>query len=167
MWNIVKIGGDWYHLDVTWDAADQNSRYMYFNVDDKTIKKNHSIGERFQSSGSLRSNKMYNFDLPKCTAKKYNYYERNSVKISNYNCDERMIDYIKKSAKLKREYFYFKLDENLSMEMFKNRVFLPKIFGFISKANGSLKNGLKIGSKSLYYSVCSNQNVLFVRVNYI
>ncbi len=167
MWNIVKIGGDWYHLDVTWDAADANSRYMYFNVDDKTIKKNHFIGEQFQMSGVFRSNKMYNFDLPKCTAKKYNYYERNSAKISSYNCDEIMIDYIKKSAKLKREYFYFKLDENLSMEMFKSRVFLPKIFSFISKANEFLKNGCKVGTKSLYYSVCSNQNVLFVKVNYI
>ena len=78
-----------------------------------------------------------------------------------------MIDYIKKSAKLKREYFYFKLDENLSMEMFKSRVFLLKIFSFISKANESLKNGCKVGTKSLYYSVCSNQNVLFVKVNYI
>lgn len=167
MWNIVKIGGDWYHLDVTWDSADKNSRYMYFNVDDKTIKKNHSIGEQFQVAGLLRPHKMYNFDLPKCTAKKYNYYERNSAKISSYNCEKSIIDYIEKSAKLKRENFYFKLDDKLSMEMFKDKVFLPKIFSFISKANRSLNNGFKIGVKSLCYSVCSNQNVLFVKVNYI
>lgn len=167
MWNIVKIGGDWYHLDVTWDAADENSRYMYFNVDDKIIKKNHFIGEQFQMSGALQPHKMYNFDLPKCTAKKYNYCERNSAKISSYNCDESMIDYIKKSAKLKRGYLYFKLDDKLSMEMFKNRVFMPKIFSFISKANEYLKNGFKIGAKSLYYSTYGNQNVLFVKVNYI
>ena len=167
MWNMVKIGGDWYHLDVTWDSADKNSRYMYFNVDDKTIKKNHSIGEQFQVAGLLRPHKMYNFDLPKCTAKKYNYYERNSAKISSYNCEKSIIDYIEKSAKLKRENFYFKLDDKLSMEMFKDKVFLPKIFSFISKANRSLNNGFKIGVKSLCYSVCSNQNVLFVKVNYI
>ena len=167
MWNMVKIGGEWYHLDVTWDATDENSRYMYFNVDDKTIKKNHFVGEQFQLGGMLNSGKMYNFDLPKCTATKFNYYEKNALKISNYNCDESIIDYIKKSAKLKNKYIYFKLDEKLNMEMFKNQVFLPKIFRFISKANESLKNGFRIGTKSLYYSVCSNQNVLFIKVNYI
>ena len=167
MWNIVKIGGDWYHLDVTWDSSDEGSRYMYFNLDDKTIKKNHSIGRQFQGSKALYASKIYNFNLPKCTATKYNYYERNSFKVSNYNCDESIIEYIKKSAKLKHEYIYFKLDDKLSVEMFKNYVFLPKIFRFISRANQSLKNGCKIETKSLYYSTCSNQNVLFIKVKYI
>lgn len=167
MWNIVKIGGDWYHLDVTWDSSDEGSRYMYFNLDDKTIKKNHSIGRQFQGSKAFYAGKIYNFNLPKCTATKYNYYERNSFKVSNYNCDESIIEYIKKSAKLKHEYIYFKLDDKLSVEMFKNYVFLPKIFRFISRANQSLKNGCKIETKSLYYSTCSNQNVLFIKVKYI
>lgn len=166
MWNIVKIGGDWYHLDVTWDSTDEGSRYMYFNVDDKTIKKNHSIGRQFQG-GKASYAKIYNFNLPKCTANKYNYYEINSFKVSNYNCDESIIEYIKKCAKLKHEYIYFKLSDRLSIEMFKKYVFLPNIFRFISRANQSLKNGCKIETKSLYYSTCSTQNVLFIKVKYI
>ena len=167
MWNIVKISGDWYHLDVTWDSSDKESRYMYFNVDDKTIKKDHLIGRQFQEIKASCSNRVYNFNLPKCTATKYNYYERNSFKVPNYNCDESIIEYIKKCAKLKREYVCFKLNDKLSIEMFKKYVFLPKIFRFISKANQSLKNGCKIETKSICYSACSNQNVLFIKLRYI
>lgn len=43
-WNIVKIGGTYYHLDATFDntlgkhsAAGQEIRYDYFNLDDKKI----------------------------------------------------------------------------------------------------------------------------------
>ena len=30
MWNIVKIGGVWYHLDSTWDGAISNNKYQWF-----------------------------------------------------------------------------------------------------------------------------------------
>ena len=47
-WNIVKIGGTYYHLDATFDntlgkhsAAGQEIRYDYFNLDDKKIFRDH------------------------------------------------------------------------------------------------------------------------------
>lgn len=45
-WNIVKIGGEYYHLDATWDdpvAEDDSNepRYSYFNVTDEQIGQNH------------------------------------------------------------------------------------------------------------------------------
>lgn len=47
MWNIVKINGKYYHLDMTWDdPVDQNktdmSRHTYMNLSDEEIKKTHS-----------------------------------------------------------------------------------------------------------------------------
>ena len=38
-WNIVKIGGTYYHLDATFDNSlgDEEIRYDYFNLDDKNI----------------------------------------------------------------------------------------------------------------------------------
>ena len=48
-WNLVKIDGKWYHLDVTWDdpVPDQTGavRYTYFNLTDQEIKKDHSWSE--------------------------------------------------------------------------------------------------------------------------
>jgi transglutaminase/protease-like cytokinesis protein 3 len=42
-WNIVKIEGNMYHLDVTFDMSmkDKINRYDYFNLTDQDIKKEH------------------------------------------------------------------------------------------------------------------------------
>jgi transglutaminase/protease-like cytokinesis protein 3 len=44
IWNMVKIKGQWYHVDVTWDrvlAGTSVPRYNYFNVTDRQIAKDH------------------------------------------------------------------------------------------------------------------------------
>ncbi|MDO4475717.1 MAG: transglutaminase domain-containing protein [Lachnospiraceae bacterium] len=45
-WNVVRIGGVYYHLDVTFDGslckeAGEEIRYDYFNLDDKQIFRDH------------------------------------------------------------------------------------------------------------------------------
>ena len=44
-WNIVRIGGNYYHLDATFDNTLGNDkkeiRYDYFNLDDKSIFRDH------------------------------------------------------------------------------------------------------------------------------
>ena len=45
-WNIVKIGGQYYHLDLTWDDpimedGSDELRYSYFNITDEQIQLNH------------------------------------------------------------------------------------------------------------------------------
>ena len=42
-WNIVKIGGTYYHLDATFDNSlgDEEIRYDYFNLDDTNIFRDH------------------------------------------------------------------------------------------------------------------------------
>ncbi len=46
-WNIVKIGGKWYHLDATWDDTGDDPKYDYFLVGENTIKKNHIIDKDY------------------------------------------------------------------------------------------------------------------------
>lgn len=51
MWNMVRIGSLWYHVDVTWDDPVSNSgpmlRYDYFLVSDSTIRADHTIDNPF------------------------------------------------------------------------------------------------------------------------
>ena len=52
MWNVVKIDGEWYHLDCTWDdpldskvpdeITDGYRNYEFFNVTDEYISKTHT-----------------------------------------------------------------------------------------------------------------------------
>ena len=53
MWNMVKIDGNWYHADVTWDdplAPDGKPRlrYDYFLISEAKIKEDHTINDTFK-----------------------------------------------------------------------------------------------------------------------
>ena len=63
-WNKVKIGGEYYNLDVTWDdpVPDEPGRvmYNYFNITDEELERDH----------------VWNHSKwPAATEKEYNYYE--------------------------------------------------------------------------------------------
>ncbi|MBE5923263.1 MAG: hypothetical protein E7271_02190 [Lachnospiraceae bacterium] len=66
-WNLVKLSGEWYHMDATWDdpLPDQGDKVMhpYFNVSDEVMASNHTW---------LRS------DYPKAESMTYNYYQYNN-----------------------------------------------------------------------------------------
>ena len=74
MWNIVKINGDYYHLDLTWDdPVSSNSSSMsihtYFNLTDEAIGINHS-----------------DFSYtPGCTATEENYSIKHGLRFENYS----------------------------------------------------------------------------------
>lgn len=74
MWNIVKINGNFYHLDITWDdpVNDRNRdmrTYSYFNVSDDEIKKNHSD---------------FSINIP-CLSMAENYYTKTGTYFSSYS----------------------------------------------------------------------------------
>lgn len=70
MWNMVRIGSDWYHIDVTagnaMDTAFPYIRYDYFCVTDEVIKKYHTIYEQ-------------SFEYPQAESERYNYYIYNGL----------------------------------------------------------------------------------------
>ena len=52
MWNMVKLYGQWYHVDVTWDDpvmsdGTQMLRHKYFLISDSEIRRDHSIYSLF------------------------------------------------------------------------------------------------------------------------
>lgn len=73
-WNLVKLDGEYYHLDTTWDdpTPDRGSRvsYGYFNLNDDQISVNHKWDrEKF----------------PKSTGTRYNYFVLNKMAVNNHN----------------------------------------------------------------------------------
>lgn len=77
MWNMVKLGGNWYHVDVTWDNSDDDLRkdypgvilYQYFMVTDSVIKNNHTISS-------------YPAEPPRAMGRIENYFVREGFDIS-------------------------------------------------------------------------------------
>ncbi len=70
MWNLVKLDGNWYHMDVTFDDPISDKpmcEYTYFGLTTAGISKTHDIDNPFT--------------LPSCTATKYNYYKASGINI--------------------------------------------------------------------------------------
>lgn len=73
MWNIVKLGGDYCHLDVTWDDPDGSSNgcYAYFNVTDEEINANHFD---------------WSFTYP-CSSTTHSYYAVRGLRFDSFSAD--------------------------------------------------------------------------------
>ena len=58
-WNLVKIEGDNYYTDVTWDIAEANNNhisYNYYNLTEFQIRKDHFEFEGFPTCNSIKYN---------------------------------------------------------------------------------------------------------------
>lgn len=71
MWNVVKMGGDYYHIDLTWDDPDRpkspdSVRYDYFGLTDDRIRE-------------LRQFDEYDYEIPEAKGTKYQYYYYNNL----------------------------------------------------------------------------------------
>ena len=79
VWNCVKIGGDWYQIDVTWDDVDDfiYDSHEYFNLTDSLMYEERTLSPKYSeidAESFLNLKSWCNFYVPKCTAEKYNYH---------------------------------------------------------------------------------------------
>ncbi len=73
-WNIVRIDGKYYHVDLTWNDQSSCLFYAYFNLTDRQIQEDHQLDE-------------YNSPLPSCSSDAANYFVRNGLVISDPTVD--------------------------------------------------------------------------------
>lgn len=84
MWNGIRIGGNWYHLDVTW-CDSTKLIYNYFNLDDQRIKLTHQIAPLASSLTDAQicaGGALYNLALPVCSSLEKNYFQVKGVPVS-------------------------------------------------------------------------------------
>ncbi len=73
-WNLVLIGEDFYHIDLTWDDLDGDPaevRYNYFCLTDEEISKTHSVDE--------------GIEYPEANATEYNYFIKEGMILDYYS----------------------------------------------------------------------------------
>ena len=127
MWNQVKINGNWYNLDVTWDdpITDDDviyNRYSYFNITDEQLLMDHEPGGDFSSitfeytdDSRYATADLYNFTLEECTATDANYYMMKAVYIPSIS-DKSISDItekIKGASSLGEEILYLRFDDSV------------------------------------------------------
>lgn len=82
MWNMVKLDGEWYHIDPTYAVTDAKThkyvRYDYFCVNDETLSQCRTVYDQI-------------YTYPKSTAEKYNYYVYNGLMADSWEDVETMM----------------------------------------------------------------------------
>lgn len=91
MWNMVELGGKWYHLDLTWNDQNDEVYHTYFNLTDAGISRDHIINGDVEhlSRDEVFEGEPFNIKLPICNATEQYYYnvtgftyENNAVELA-------------------------------------------------------------------------------------
>ncbi|WP_294467951.1 transglutaminase domain-containing protein [uncultured Ruminococcus sp.] len=121
-WNNVKLDGEWYEVDVTWNDTDGDTEfpiYDYFNMPSDKFSESHSTSPLYSeisSSEYVNSDYYYNIFAPVCTGTKYYYYSYSCVTVYDINDSEEITNAIAQAAKDGEKYFDFVIDENLDFD---------------------------------------------------
>ena len=144
VWNCVKIGGDWYQIDVTWDDVDDfiDDSHGYFNLTDGLMYEEHTLSPKYSeidAESFLNLESWCNFYVPKCTAEKYNYhnycYNYKYPTVSNLDDSDNVSTAIAKAAKNGEEYFVVIVDENVNYDDVYDEVRNGYMYDWLTKAN--------------------------------
>ena len=144
VWNCVKIGGDWYQIDVTWDDVDDfiDDSHEYFNLTDSLMYEERTLSPKYSeidAESFLNLKSWCNFYVPKCTAEKYNYhnycYNYKYPTVSNLDDSDNVSTAIAKAAKNGEEYFVVIVDENVNYDDVYDEVRNGYMYDWLTKAN--------------------------------
>ncbi len=58
-WNMIRLDGDWYHIDVTWDDDGNKSGYWYFGLSNEAIERIRS--HKCYTKNQIATNYKYNY----------------------------------------------------------------------------------------------------------
>lgn len=89
MWNAVKIEGEWYLTDATWDdSEDLLSRY-YFNLTSEKMNEDHTESPTYNAVADIDtgSGESYNFNIRSCNSDAYNFFVRENAVLTEENIE--------------------------------------------------------------------------------
>lgn len=121
-WNMVRIDGESYHIDVTYNDVQRDERTgrilhfsrAYFNLSDKEICRDHTIETMFK--------------MPPC--------QKSKSQVPIISSTSALIDYLKKESKLNKKFSELRLTKRFEIddiiELISNEV-TPKDYGWYNK----------------------------------
>ena len=145
-WNIIKIDGDYYHLDTTWDDSSNtiqsvkknNLGFDYFCVTTEEIMRTREIDTSI-------------VDVPNCFATKANYYSHNGFVIEEYNLNT-IKSIAQAAAAGKRGSFTFKCKSELLYEQVKTELLsVGDACGEVLKYAAKADKSISVSSYSYTY----------------
>ena len=122
-WNSVKLDGEWYMVDATWDdpVPDATGRkyYAYFNVTSEYMSANHTWEESC---------------FPKCEATKYNYFYYNDLVCENVSDAIRKIQAaLNESRNVQLQFRIKDMGDNVSLQALAEQTTARQIAWLVEK----------------------------------
>lgn len=184
-WNLVKVGEQWYHLDVTWDDLDKEeersfNRYRFFNVSTSFIEKNKHIlspdyndmTEEQIANPDGDYMEQFNLFLPKCDSMEDNYFYKNAAFVSSIGREQSVLEHLIQAARNKEPYFYIWCSDAFDTEYVYNCFFDGQsyydYFDYVNEANASGRTGGNwLNNDSVYtYGYDEYDKLIIVKLEY-
>lgn len=141
-WNCVKIGGNWYQIDVTWNDTDGKNEYAqndYFNLTDSVMYTDHTLSPKYSDITTdeyMNLDVWCNFFVPKCASDDYSYYGYKYPTLSQLDNADEICTAIAAAAKNREKYFSIVIDSNTEFDyMYDEIVQDGYLSDWLSKAN--------------------------------
>jgi hypothetical protein len=171
MWNLVRLDGDWYHVDPTWNDSEDMPRYDYFNVTDAVIQTDHQASPGYGDGDKPDDGALYNLPLPSCTAEKDNYYVRKAPLFSGpgQNMDA-IVQALAEAVRNREAVFSLRIAPGLSYDEALVQLFEAPhyyYFDFVDAVNAGSPSGPLLDAESVYYTDSPSQNVVTVELSYL
>lgn len=165
MWNCAKIGGEWYHVDVTWNDGDAHiQRYLYLNLTTAAIEKNHTISPFY--NGESNSKDIFNVFVPECTSEEYNYFKREYVTLYNLDQSDELLAAFLQVVRNGGEYFDFLISEDLDYAETTQAISDSYGYLWMEAVNEYNSGGAQISTDTKFYTY-ENINAVTFHLEYI
>ena len=172
MWNLVRLGNAWYHLDATWNDDDEIISHDYFNLSDSAILADHTISPQIstltkdQINGKNGSQRVaYNLALPACKSNEQNYFRVKGIAIPAFtaSADKSVISALTAAAQRHDQYVSFYIGDQLNYEDTVDKLFhnTPyKYLYYVKEANKAAadKNHIQY-SQTVFFQAKASRGV--------
>lgn len=179
IWNAVKIDGDWYYLDATWDDhGDGAYRYDYFNITTSQLENDHIIAANYAelsdediTGGESDLGCNFNIFIPDCQAAEYNYYVQDGAVLQGFDndCDSYMSEQLLNTVLDNQEYFQIYIDTDyVDYDYACQELFDPYLYHFqeyVEKVNNQLEDKELDASAAIVKK--ESLNVITVKLSYL
>ena len=174
MWNGVKIEDEWYQVDVTWDDNEDEqkniTRYLYFNLDDEKMYKDHQASDLYENiSDEEFENTTANCNIyvPQCSSTEYNYHLYYGSLITDIDDSSRIVSGIAQAAKENRDLYYLTADSSLDLNEVSSQLIEDGyIAEWISSANLENFYSPNLNEETNVYTL-SQYNLFILELQYI
>ena len=160
-WNLVKLGGDFYHIDPTWNdpvgAPADYITYAYFGLTDKQIGADHYFSNADRSVSHYKK-------LPAANGTKYNYHTYNKLLFTSAaNAEKDLTKAILNAAKSKQKYVEIKFSDFATYQDAYSKL---KSGGFSNALNAAAEKNKKISTKMNSFRYNDAQYILSFEISY-